>query len=148
MSDSKLLVADVSNGLYETKAGRPVFYVRGEVDNRSGQATKAEVVIELMRGDTVVRTGAAWAGGVPTPEELYLLSSPDDLEALQTQLQKRAGTVGAGTKAPFAFAVFEYPARPFKTFGCERSSKTLRSPPPPGERSSHGLLTSGGRARL
>src|SRR5262249_47896276 len=40
VSKPQALVAfDISNGLYDTRAGRPVFYVRGEVRNRGGSAS-------------------------------------------------------------------------------------------------------------
>ena len=45
-----LPLEDVSNGLYDTRDGRPVFYVRGEVVNRTQRPTRVRVRAALYDG--------------------------------------------------------------------------------------------------
>ncbi|MFP2908929.1 hypothetical protein ACLESD_28555, partial [Pyxidicoccus sp. 3LFB2] len=66
-----LVAVDVSNALYETRSGRPLFFVRGEAENRTGAATRIRVRAALYDGDQRVRSAEALVGAVPTPEELY-----------------------------------------------------------------------------
>ncbi len=100
---------DISNGLYETRAGRPVFFVRGEVKNRSGKATRAKVRAEILDGDKVIRHADAWIGAAPTPEDLYLISVADDVERLLQKLEKSAAEVMPNEKRGFLVPFFEYP---------------------------------------
>ncbi len=104
-----LIPLDISNGLYQTKAGRPLFYVRGQIDNRTDGASRAKVVVSLMNGEQVVRSGETVAGVAPSPEELFGLSRVDELEALQAKLRAKAVDVPPGGQAPFVMAFFEYP---------------------------------------
>ncbi len=106
---SGLLANDVSNGLYETHAGRSVFYVRGEVINQSGIAAKVVVKAEIVEDDTVVRMGETWAGNPPTPEELFLLDGADAAEALNRKVQERAQVIAKGASSAFVVPFIEYP---------------------------------------
>ncbi len=103
------VATDVTNGLYDTKAGRAVFYVRGEVGNRSEESVKLLVTAEIVENGKVVRSSEAVAGQPPTPEELYLVDGADALVALQRRLEKRATVVEPGGQASFVVAFTEYP---------------------------------------
>ena len=100
---------DVSNGLYETRAGRSVFFVRGEVINRSDAAVKIVVKAEIVEDDRVVRFGESWAGEPASPEEIYLIDSTEALEALNRKVEKRSLVVPAGAAAAFVVPFTEYP---------------------------------------
>ncbi|MBL9038958.1 MAG: zinc-ribbon domain-containing protein [Archangium sp.] len=110
-SPADFVPADISNGLYDTRNGKPVFYVRGEVLNRSGQATRVLVRAEIVDGDTeaVVRTAEVMAGAPPTPEQLHALSGADDVKRLLAMVSDAAGPVEPGQAAPFVVTFFEYP---------------------------------------
>ena len=69
-SPTEWAALDISNGLYDTRSGRPVFFVRGEVKNRSGKATRAKVRAEILDGDKAIRHADVWLGTAPTPEDL------------------------------------------------------------------------------
>lgn len=103
------LVDDVSNGLYDTKAGRAVFYVRGEVVNRSDAAARLVVKAEIVEDGHVVRFAEAWAGEPASAEELYLVDGTDALDALQRKVEKRALVVNPGQAAQFVVGFTEYP---------------------------------------
>ena len=106
-----LVTVDISNGLYDTRGGRPIFYVRGEVLNR-GDATvpvRVEAII-LDEGDKVVGSGTGWAGAAPTPEDLYGLATPPDLEQLQVRLVREVKAVSRNAPAPFLVPFLEYPS--------------------------------------
>lgn len=100
---------DISNGLYETKTGRPVFYVRGDVSSRATAGARVRVKVELLAEDVVVRSGETWATAAPTPEELYQLDAPDALDALLSRQAKRAKPVTPDERAPFVMPFYEYP---------------------------------------
>ncbi|MDP1822949.1 MAG: zinc-ribbon domain-containing protein [Archangium sp.] len=100
---------DVSNGLYETRAGRSVFFVRGEVMNRSEASVKVVVKAEIVEDGKVVRFGESWAGEPATPEEIFLIDNTESLEALNRKVEKRSLVVPAGAAAAFVVPFTEYP---------------------------------------
>ncbi len=100
---------DVSNGLYETRAGRSVFFVRGEVMNRSEASVKIVVKAEIVEDGKVVRFGESWAGEPASPEEIFLIQSTESLEALNSKVEKRSIVVPAGAAAAFVVPFTEYP---------------------------------------
>ena len=100
---------DVSNGLYDTRAGRSVFFVRGEVINRSEAAVKIVVKAEIVEDDRVVRFGESWAGEPASPEEIFLIDNTEALEALARKVEKRSLVVPAGSAASFVVPFTEYP---------------------------------------
>ncbi|MGQ0505378.1 MAG: zinc-ribbon domain-containing protein [Myxococcaceae bacterium] len=104
-----LVTRDISNGLYDTRSGRPVFYVRGEVENRGAALRPVKIRAEILDGERLVRAAEGWAGAMPNPEELFALSTKEDLEELNVKLEKRAVPVPKGGSAPFAVAFHEYP---------------------------------------
>lgn len=100
---------DVSNGLYETRAGRSAFFVRGVVMNRSEAAVKVVVKAEIVDDGKVVRFGESWAGEPATPEEIFLIDSTESLEALSRKVEKRSLVVPPGAAAAFVVPFTEYP---------------------------------------
>ncbi len=100
---------DVSNGLYDTRAGRSVFFVRGAVINRSDAAVKIVVKAEIVEDDRVVRFGESWAGEPASPEEIFLIDNTEALEALNLKVEKRSLVVPAGAAAAFVVPFTEYP---------------------------------------
>ncbi len=106
---SPYLATDISNGLYETRGSRPVFYVRGVVQNRSDSATALKVRAEILDGDSLIRSAEAVVGAAPTPEELYRVSLPEDLSAMMEKLNARQPSVQPGTRQDFVVPFYEYP---------------------------------------
>jgi hypothetical protein len=108
--ESDFSAADISNGLYETRSGRSVFFVRGEVTNRGTTATRVLVQADIVEGAKVVRSAHSLAGAVPTPEELYTLGVGDELEKkLEAQVAPRAQQLEPGASAAFLVVFTEYP---------------------------------------
>lgn len=108
---SGLPATDISNGLYDTKAGRAVFFVRGQVTNRGARPTRVMVQADLVEGSVVVRSANALAGAVPSPEELFdlVLDEGGDLAALAARLAPRAVELAPGAAAEFLVPFAEYP---------------------------------------
>jgi predicted Zn finger-like uncharacterized protein len=123
-----LVAVDVSNGLYETQGGRPVFFIRGEAENRSGASTRVRVRAALYDGAQRVRSAEALAGAVPSPEELYAVGKTEAAGALRQRLDAAAATVAPGARAPFVVMFHEYPA----DLAGFRLEVTLESAPPAG----------------
>ncbi|MFZ5443622.1 MAG: zinc-ribbon domain-containing protein [Myxococcota bacterium] len=107
----EFVASDVSNGLYETKAGRAVFFVRGDVTNRSGAPVKIVVKAEIVEDGQVVRSGESWAGDPASPEEIFLIDGADALEALNRKVEKRALVVPPDAAAAFVVPFTEYPPK-------------------------------------
>jgi predicted Zn finger-like uncharacterized protein len=105
----ELVAFDISNGLYDTRVGRPVFYVRGEIKNRGSKRGKVKVKAEILDGEELVRAGEALAGVTPSPEELYGVVTADDLVQLAKKLAPAAKAVEPGAEASFLVAFYEYP---------------------------------------
>ena len=105
-----LVAVDVSNALYETRAGRPLFFVRGEAENRTGSATRIRVRAALYDGTQRVRSAEVLAGAVPTPEQLYAVGDSQSATALSQRLDAAATSVAPGAKVPFLVMFHEYPA--------------------------------------
>jgi hypothetical protein len=105
----ELVAFDISNGLYDTRVGRPVFYVRGEIKNRGSTRGKVKVKAEILDGEDLVRAAETLAGVTPSPEELYSVSTADDLVSLAKKLAPAAQAVEPGAEAPFLVAFYEFP---------------------------------------
>lgn len=106
---SPFTAEDISNGLYETKMGRPVFFVRGVVTNRTQDVTRVKVKAELLDGATLVRSAEVIAGAPPSPEELFQLGQVADLKALMDRTSAQAKPIEGGGSAPFLVTFSEYP---------------------------------------
>jgi predicted Zn finger-like uncharacterized protein len=100
-------VADVSNGLYETRSGRAIFFVRGVVQNKTSAPLNALVKAQLLDGTELVRAAEGMAGGTPTPEDVYLIASARDATRLLDRLLKEAKPIPPGGTAPF-FLLFNF----------------------------------------
>lgn len=122
------VASDVTNGLYDTRAGRAVFYVRGEVANRSDAPATLVVKAEIIENGKVVRAAEAFVTEQPpTVEELYAVDGTDALEALQRRVEKRAAAVAPGGTASFVVAFTEYPPD-LKGFRVRVSARPVTAP--------------------
>ncbi|MHB8878700.1 MAG: hypothetical protein ACYC8T_33795, partial [Myxococcaceae bacterium] len=100
---------DVTNGLYETHSGRPVLFVRGRVENHGSAAGKGKVRAEILEGEALVRAAEVYAGAVATPEDLYLVANPSDVDALNARSVAAAVELAPGASAEFLLTFYEYP---------------------------------------
>lgn len=105
----ELVAYDISNGLYDTRAGRPVFYVRGEVKNRGSSAGRVKVKAEILDGEDLVRAAEGWVGATPSPEDLFGVATADDLSKLSQKLAPSAARLEPGAQGAFLVAFYEYP---------------------------------------
>lgn len=106
---SDFTAEDISNGLYDTKMGRPVFFVRGVVTNRTNGTTRVRVKAEILDGATLVRSAEVIAGAPPSPEELNRLVGVSELKVLMDRTSTKAPAVESGGAAPFLVTFAEYP---------------------------------------
>lgn len=106
---SDFTAEDISNGLYDTKMGRPVFFVRGVVTNRSPATTRVRVKAEILDGATLVRSAEVIAGAPPSPEELNRLVGVAELKVLMDRTSTKAPSIESGGAAPFLVTFAEYP---------------------------------------
>jgi hypothetical protein len=108
-SEGDVMAVDVSSGLYDTRAGKQVFYVRGAVENRGSQARRVKVRAEIFDGAQLIRAVEAMAGANYTPEDLYRIEAAADADALNLPVGKARGKVGAGERVPFFLTFYDYP---------------------------------------
>ncbi|MBX5483392.1 MAG: zinc-ribbon domain-containing protein [Myxococcaceae bacterium] len=106
---SAYVAADVSNGLYDTRGVKPVFYVRGDVENHGTHASRLKVRVDIVDGATSIAHAETLAGKAPSPEELYAVTSEKELAALVASLDEAAVEVKPGDRVPFVVAFYEYP---------------------------------------
>ena len=99
----------MSNGLYDTRTGKPVFYVRGAVENRGDVPVDARVKVEIVDGPLSVTSAEVRVGAAASPEELYELRTAEELAALGEQWDARAQAVKPGERQPFLVVFYEYP---------------------------------------
>lgn len=109
ISRGPLVTVDVSNGVYQTAEGRPVFFVRGEVENRGSTPLRAEVKVEIFAGDERLRSGTGLAGSGVTPEDLHALETEAAALALRQRLDAEARELAPGARAPFVVAFVDHP---------------------------------------
>jgi hypothetical protein len=109
MTPSQFVMRDVTNGLYDTKGDTPIFYVRGEVENRSSKPTKVKVTAGLYDGGQRVKSAEGLAGMTPSPEELHAITNAEAATELRTRLDAGAMVVEPGKRAPFTLVLQEYP---------------------------------------
>ncbi len=104
-----IVTLDVTNGLYETRGGRPLAYVRGRVENRGQRPGQVKVRAEIWSGSQLLGTSEGLAGVLPTPEEMVEASTRRDVEALRARLQEGAPPVPPGKGADFVLLFDEPP---------------------------------------
>ena len=108
-SGGEVMAVDVSSGLYDTRAGKQVFYVRGAVQNRGSEARRVKVRAEIFDGPQLIRAVEAMAGANYTPEDLYRIEAATDADALNLPAGGAKGQVGPGERVPFFLTFYEYP---------------------------------------
>ena len=122
-----VVAARVVSGLYDTVSGKPVFYVRGRVENRSAKVHgPVRVTAELVaEGASVVRAEAV-AGAEPTAEEVWSLRGPADAERLGRNLEVASADrkLQPGGSLPF-FAIIPDPPVDLRRHHLQISLETM-----------------------
>jgi predicted Zn finger-like uncharacterized protein len=101
---------DLTNGLYETRSGHPVLYLRGRVQNHGEPTARIRVRAELWDSGRRMKTGETVAGASATPEELWKAGTAAEVEALRQKLLASATPVSDGRSAEFLIVFDEPPA--------------------------------------
>jgi hypothetical protein len=109
VTPSDFVARNVSNGLYDTRGGNAVFYVRGEVENRSSKPVRLKVNAALYDGSQRVKSAEGLAGSVPSPEELHAVNTSESAAQLRSRLDSAATVIAPGATAPFTLVFQEYP---------------------------------------
>jgi predicted Zn finger-like uncharacterized protein len=108
---SDVVATRIRSGLYETATGKPVFFVRGRVENR-GKTVRGpvRVVAELVGRSGADARAEAVAGVEPSAEDVYALRSGGDADKLARALAGSDGDrrIQPGSSLPF-FAIIADP---------------------------------------
>ncbi len=110
---SEVVATRVVSGLYDTAAGKPVFFVRGRVENRSARVRgPVRVTAELVSDGATEMKAEAIAGTEPTPEDVWSLRSSADADKLSKSLElaKVERKLQPGTSLPFFAVIADPPA--------------------------------------
>ena len=108
-ANREALAVESWNGIYDTRAGKPIFYIRGEAQNTSGAPGRLRVRAEILDGSQLVRSSEVFAGSAAGPEDLYNIESSEGADALNARLDATAAAIRPGGRAPFLLAFYEYP---------------------------------------
>lgn len=105
--EEALQILNVRSSVYRTQAGEDLFYVRGEVKNRSSAHRNAiQVAVEVRAKDRLLGRAESLANVDAGPEDLHMLVSRDNNELQRLLAPSAEGLrVPAREQAPF-IAVF------------------------------------------
>jgi predicted Zn finger-like uncharacterized protein len=110
---SDVVATRVVSGLYDTASGKPVFYVRGRVENRGRKRHgPVRVVAELVAGGETEGKAEVIAGAEPSPEDVYALRGAADADRLQRALLGAGAErrLAPGASIPFFAVIADPPA--------------------------------------
>jgi predicted Zn finger-like uncharacterized protein len=108
---SDVVATRIRSGLYETATGKPIFFVRGRVENRGKTARgPVRVVAELVGRSGADARAESIAGVEPSAEDVYALRSGGDADKLARALAGSEGDrrLQPGSSLPF-FAIIADP---------------------------------------
>jgi predicted Zn finger-like uncharacterized protein len=110
---SEIVATRIRSGLYDTSTGKPVYFVRGKIENR-GKSVRGpvRVVAELVGRSGVDARAEAVAGIEPSAEDVYALRSPADADKLVRTLAGSEGDrrIQPGSSVPFFALIADPPA--------------------------------------
>jgi hypothetical protein len=110
---TEIVATRVVSGLYDTVAGKPVFYVRGRIENRSQRVRgPVRIVAELVAEGAPEVKAEAIAGSEPSPEDVWSLRTPGEADKLtrvleSSQVERR---IQPGGSLPFFAVIADPPA--------------------------------------
>lgn len=110
---SDVIATGVVSGLYDTAGGKPVFYVRGRIQNRSDKVRgPVRVTAELLADGAAEARAETIAGSEPTPEDVWSVRSSADVEKLSRTLQSARvdRKLKPGASIPFFAVIADPPA--------------------------------------
>jgi hypothetical protein len=110
---SEVIATGVSSGLYDTVGGKPVFFVRGRIQNRSGKVRgPVRVTAELLADGAPEAKAETIAGAEPTPEDVWSVRSSSDVDKLSRTLQSARvdRKLQPGGSLPFFALISDPPA--------------------------------------
>jgi predicted Zn finger-like uncharacterized protein len=110
---SDIVATRVASGLYDTIAGKPVFFVRGRVENRSAKVRgPVRVIAELAADSGPSARAESIAGAEPTAEDVFNLRTAAEAEKLNRALDQSEVErhVAPGASLPFFAVIAEPPA--------------------------------------
>jgi hypothetical protein len=108
-----VVATQVVSGLYDTIAGRPVFFVRGRIENHGPKARgPVRVIAELVAEGAPEARVETIAGAEPTAEDVWSLRTPAEAEKLNRTLETNQveRRVRPGSSLPFFALIAEPPA--------------------------------------
>ncbi len=108
-ANREALAVESWNGIYDTRAGKPIFYIRGDAQNTTSAPARLRVRAEILDGSQLVRSSEVFAGAAGGPEDLYNIESSEGADALHTRLDANPAPIPPGGRAPFLVAFYEYP---------------------------------------
>ena len=109
-----LVAVQEATGLYDTVSGRPVFFVRGRIENRGkGVSGPVRIVATLVGEHGTTAKAESLAGAQPNPEDVYGLRSTADADKLLKALAAKPVAdrrLQPGSSLPFLALFTDPPA--------------------------------------
>jgi predicted Zn finger-like uncharacterized protein len=122
----------VVSGLYDTAGGKPVFYVRGRVENRGAKVHgRVRVTAELVAEGASPATAETTAGAEPSAEDVWSLRTVADAERLGRNLELASADrrLQPGGSLPF-FAIIADPPADLRRHHLQISLETMDASKP------------------
>ncbi len=108
--DGALAARNVQSGLYDTASGKAALFVRGEVLAAAGSSAPVRVRVELLENGRKVAGAEGLSGALPSPEEIWAVSSAESEARLRAELQARGARLEPNRPVPFLVVLWEHPA--------------------------------------
>lgn len=110
-----IVATRVVSGLYDTASGKPVFFVRGRVENRGKKVRgPVRVTAELIAEGVAEAHAESIAGAEPSPEDVWSLRSTAEADKLKRALETAQAErkLPPGSSLPFFAVISDPPADP------------------------------------
>jgi predicted Zn finger-like uncharacterized protein len=110
---TEIVATRVVSGLYDTASGKPVFFIRGRVENRSAKVRgPVRITAELVSEGASEARAEAIAGAEPSPEDVWSLRTQADIDKLSRTLEISPveRKLQPGASLPFFAVIADPPA--------------------------------------
>ena len=108
-----VIATQIASGLYDISSPKPVFFIRGRIENHGVNTVGAvQVVADLIGTNGSVARVVAVAGNEPAVEEVRALKTQEDVDAMVQKLATASAgkLVSPGESEPFFALIADPPA--------------------------------------
>ena len=108
-----VIATQIASGLYDASGEKPLFFIRGRVENRGDKPVgPVRVIADLLGASGSMARVETVAGSEPSPEDVHALRTTEEAEALVRQLARSGADkqLAPGESLPFFALIADPPA--------------------------------------